>query len=120
VTTEPTRSINQGSVRHFLREAAAGCGGTLNSCFVVLGDKCGLYATGQYKSDGEEPVVRSQAPSNAQKRNSSRAADSPAHAHGRAIPSNDRAMSIQGDETAFMTLICHQCAPAADSHKVSP
>jgi hypothetical protein len=120
VTTEPTPSINQSSVRHFLGQAAAGCGRALNSCFVVLGDTCGLYATGQYKSDGEERVVRSQTPSNARKRNSSRAADNPSHARGRDIPSDDRAITIHREETAFMTLICHQCAAAADSHKVTP
>ena len=65
-------------------EAAGGCGGVLNLSFVVLGDKCGLYSTGQYSSDGEERVVRSQAPSIAQKRSSSEAAGSPVNAHGSA------------------------------------
>lgn len=120
MTTEPTRSINRRSVRHILGEAACGCGGALNSFFAFLGDKCGLYATGQHNSDGEEPVVGSQTPSHAQKRNSSRAADSSPHAHGRPIASNDRSMSVQREETAFMMLICHECAAAADSHEVIP
>jgi hypothetical protein len=115
VTTEPTRTINQSRVRTFLGEALGGCGGALNSFLVVLGDKCGLYATGQYSSDGEKRVVRSQAPSIAQERNSSEAADSPVHAHVSAIPSKDRAMRVQREETAFMTLICHDCAAATDS-----
>ena len=56
MTAEPTRTINQSRVRNFLGKAAGGCGGALNSFLVVLGDKCGLYATGQYSSDGKRPA----------------------------------------------------------------
>jgi hypothetical protein len=116
VTTEPTRSISQRRVRNFLGEAAAGCGGALNELFVTVGDRCGLYATGQYSSDGQAPVVRSQAASVVQAR---KATDSPVHARAIAVPSSDRAMRVQREETAFMTLICHDCAATTPSHKVT-
>jgi hypothetical protein len=51
---------------------------------------------------------------------SSEAADGAVHAHGNAIPGRDRAMRVHGDETAFMTLICHDCTPAKVSHKATP
>jgi hypothetical protein len=117
VTTEPTRSINQSRVRSILGEAAAGCGGALNAFFVAVGDTCGLYPTGQYSSDGQEPDVRSQAPIVVHARNSNQAADGPVHARGSAIPSSDRAMRVQLEETAFMTLICHDCAATTPSRK---
>jgi hypothetical protein len=37
-----------------LAEAASGCGGGLNSVMVILGDKLGIYKTGQYSSDTED------------------------------------------------------------------
>jgi hypothetical protein len=120
VTAEPTRTINQSRVQNFLGKAAGGCGYTLNSFLVVLGDKCGLYATGQYSFDGDEPVVCSQAPSIAQKRNSGEAADGAVHAHGSASAGKERAMSAQREEVAFMALICHDCAAATDSHMATP
>jgi hypothetical protein len=120
VTTEPTRSISQRRVRNFLGAAAAGCGGALNELFVTVGDRCGLYATGQYSSDGQAPVVRSPAASVVQARSSNQATDSPVHARAIAVPSSDRAMRVQREETAFMTLICHDCAATTPSHKVRP
>jgi hypothetical protein len=115
VTAEPTHTIKQSRVQNLLGKAAGACGGALNSFLVVLGDKCGLYATGQYSFDVEEPIPSSEAPRVAQKRSSSFAAERAAHAHGSATPSEDRAMSVQRGETALMTLICHDCAAATDA-----
>jgi hypothetical protein len=95
MSAEPTHTINQSTVQNFLRKATRGCGGALNSFLVVLGDKTGLHATSSYSRDVEEPIVRSHASSITQKR-----------AHR--------------DETAFMTLICHDCAAATHSHKATP
>ena len=117
MTAEPTRTINQSKVQNLLGLAAGGCGGALNSFLVVLGDRCGLYGTGQYSVvDVEGPIVRSKAPSIAQKRNSNKAAGGPALAQGSAIPGEDRALRVQREETAFMTLMCHECAAATDWH----
>jgi hypothetical protein len=116
VPAEPTRTINQSKVQNLLGMAADGCGGALNSFLVVLGDKCGLYATGQYSFDVEEPIFRRKAPSIVQKRNSNKAAGGIAHSHRSATQSEDRAMSVQREETAFMTLMCHECAAATDWH----
>ena len=99
------------------REGASmplGCA-ALNSLLVVLGDTCGLYATGQYAFEVEEPIIRSNAPSITHKRSSNEAADGAAHAHGSAAPGQQRVMSVQQEETAFMTLISHDCAAATDS-----
>jgi hypothetical protein len=41
----------QNGVRAFLTTAASGCGDWLNSVLVALGDKVGLYKTGQYSSE---------------------------------------------------------------------
>jgi hypothetical protein len=119
VSPEPTHTLNQGGVRNFLGQAATGCGGALNSFVLLLGDKHGLHATSSY-SGVADPIVRCQAPSITRKRCSSEAADGAVHAHGSAIPSRDRAMSVHREETAFMTLICHDCAAATDSHKATP
>jgi hypothetical protein len=115
VTAEPTRTINRSSVPNFLGKAAGSCGGALNSFLVVLGDKCGLYATGQYAFEEDEPIVRGMTLSRAQKRTSREAADRAADAHGSATPGEDRAMSAQREETALMTLIGHDCAAATHS-----
>jgi hypothetical protein len=120
VTAKLDRAINQSRVRKFLGETAGGCGGALNLFLVLVGDNCGLYRTGQYSFDAEKPIVRSQAPSITQKRSSSEAAEAAVHAHGTAISAKDRAMSVQREETAFMTLICHDCAAATDSHMATP
>jgi hypothetical protein len=120
VTAKLDRAINQSRVRKFLGETAGGCGGALNLFLVLVGDNCGLYPTGQYSFDAEKPIVRSQAPSITQKRSSSEAAEAAVHAHGTAISAKDRAMSVQREETAFMTLICHDCAAATDSHMATP
>jgi hypothetical protein len=113
VTAEPTRTINQFRVQNFLGKAAGGCSGALNSFLIVLSDKCRLSATGQYTFDVEEPIVQSQATSIAQKRSSRGATDGAAQ--GSANGCEDRAMKVQREETAFMTLICHDCAAAPDS-----
>jgi len=63
VTPEQTRPIKRTKVQTFLGKAADGCGSALNSVLVVLGDKFGLYKTGQYSSDMEEPTCRRAAPS---------------------------------------------------------
>ena len=112
MTAEPTRTISQSKIQNLLDKAAVGCGGALNSFLVLLGDKCGLYATGPYSSDVETAIVCERAPSIAQKRNANKAADGPAHAHGSATPGEERAMRVQREETAFMTLICHECGAA--------
>jgi hypothetical protein len=44
----------QSEVRVFLAKAASGCGGLLNSLMVIVGDKLGIYQTGQYSSDMED------------------------------------------------------------------
>jgi hypothetical protein len=111
VTAEPMRTINQSKAQNFLGKAAGGCGGALNSFLIAVGDKCGLYPTSQYRCDVEEPIVRSKAPSIVQKRTSSRAA---AGAHGSASPGKDWVISVQREEAAFMTLVCHDCAAATD------
>jgi hypothetical protein len=120
VIAEPTRTINQSRARKLLGKAAGGCGGALNSLLVVLGDRCGLYATGQYSSEVEEPIVPSKAISIAQKPTSSGARKGAPHTHGSASPGQDRTTSVQPEETAFMTLICHECAAATDSHMRTP
>ena len=58
VTPEQTRPIKRTKVQTFLSKAADGCGSSLNSVLVVLGDKFGLYKTGQYSSDMEEPIAK--------------------------------------------------------------
>jgi hypothetical protein len=105
VTGEPTRTINQTRVQIFLGRAADG-GGAVSSFLVGLGGKCGLYATGRYRFDVDEPIVRSKTPSILQMRTARGAAN----AHGSASPGGDRATSVQREEVAFMTLICHDCA----------
>jgi hypothetical protein len=107
------RSIKPCKVRNFLGGSAAGCRSALNAFFVAVGDNCGLYATGQYGWDG--PDVRSQAASVGQARSSDQATDGPVRARGSAIPSRDRAMTVQGEEIALMSLLCHDCAAATHS-----
>jgi hypothetical protein len=120
VIAEPTRTINHSRARKLLGKAAGGCGGALNSLLVVLGDRCGLYATGQYRSDVETSIVPSKAPSIAQKRPFSDAVDGAALAHRSATSGQDRALRVLWEETAFMTLVCHECAAATDSHMGAP
>lgn len=119
MSPEPTHTLNQGRARSLLGKAAHGCGGALNSFVLVLGDKYGLHTTSSY-SGVEDPIVRSQAPSVTRQRDSSEAADGAVEAHGNAIPGEDRAMSVHREETAFMTLICHDCEAATDSHEATP
>jgi hypothetical protein len=108
------RTIKQSSVRNFLGKAAGGCGGTLHSVLVVLGKKGAHYATGQYSTDVKEPIVWSKAPSSVQERRSREAADGDAPTQGSPTSGEDRAR-VQQEETAFMTLICHECAAAIES-----
>ena len=118
---EPTRTINHSRVRNLLGKAADSCGGALNSFLVVLGERSGLYPTDQCSSEVDEPFVQSEAPSIAQKRTSSDdAVDGAALAHGSATSGQDRALRVLWDETAFMTLVCHECAAATDSHMGTP
>jgi hypothetical protein len=42
-------------VHEFLARSASGCGGLLNAVMVLVGDKLGLYKTGQYSSDADRP-----------------------------------------------------------------
>jgi len=58
VTPEQTRPIKRTKVQTFLSKAADGCGSSMNSVLVVLGDKFDLYKTGQYSSDMEEPIAK--------------------------------------------------------------
>ena|SRR5450631_1107463 len=120
VTAEPTRAISQNRLQNLMDKAAGGCGGALSSFLVVVGDRCGLYATGQYRSDVETSIVPSKAPSIAQKRPFSDAVDGAALAHGSATSGQDRALRVLWEETAFMTLVCHECAAATDSHMGAP
>jgi hypothetical protein len=54
VTSDQPRPVKQSELRSLLAEAASGCGGRLNSVMVILGDKLGIYKTGQYSSDTED------------------------------------------------------------------
>ncbi len=42
-------------VHAFLARSASRCGTLLNSVMVLVGDKLGLYKTGQYSSDVDPP-----------------------------------------------------------------
>jgi hypothetical protein len=98
VAAQTTRTINQTKAQNLLGLAARGCGGALNSFLVVL---------------GEGQIVRSNAPSIGQQDNSNTAARGPTLAQGSGILGADPALSNQREETAFMTLMCHECAAAA-------
>ena len=78
------------------------------------------FATGPYSSGVEKAIVCNQAPSIAQKRNFSEATDGAALAQGNGTSGEDRAVSLQREETAFMTLICHECAAATVSPMGTP
>ena len=54
MTSDQPLPVRQSEVRAFLAKAASGCGGLLNSLMVILGDKLGIYKTGQYSSDTED------------------------------------------------------------------
>jgi hypothetical protein len=58
VTSDQPRAATQREVRAFLAEAASGCGRLLNSVMVVIGDRFGLYKTGQYSSDTDDDLPR--------------------------------------------------------------
>jgi hypothetical protein len=115
VTIEPMRTRKQSKVQNLLGKAAGGCGGALHSFLAVVGDRYALHATGQYSTDVKAPIVRRRATSGAEKRRSSQAADGDVHTHGRPTAREDRVMRAQREETAFMTLICHECAAATAS-----
>ena len=116
MTAEPTRTINPSKVLNLLGLPTGGCGGALNALLVVLGDRCGLHGTAQYGVDVEGPIVRSNSPSIAQKRNSNNAGTGLVRPQGSATRGEDRALRVQREETAFMTLMCHECAAATDWH----
>ena len=116
MTAESTRTINRTKVQSLLGLAAGRSGCALNSFLLVLGDRCGLHGTAQYGVDVEGPIVRSKALSLGQKPNSNKAAGGPVHPQGSAIPGEDRVPRVQREETAFMTLVCHECAAATDGH----
>ena len=54
MTLGQPRAAKQREVQALLAEAASACGALLNSVMVVLGDRFGLYKTGQYSSDTED------------------------------------------------------------------
>ena len=116
VTSGLTRTINQSRLQNSLGKGACGCGGAFNSLLVALGDKCGLYATVQYGGDVDEPIVRTSTLSIAKKRTSGGAAD----ANASPTPGEDRAVQVQREEAGLMTLICHDCGAATDSHTATP
>jgi hypothetical protein len=47
--------VKRRVVHAFLARSASACGGVLNSVMVLVGDKLGLYKTGQYSSDADRP-----------------------------------------------------------------
>jgi len=53
MTSDQPLPVKRSEVPVFLAKAASGCGGLLNSVMVVIGDKLGLYKTGQYSLDTE-------------------------------------------------------------------
>ena len=120
MTSGLTRTINQSRLQESVSKAASGCGSALNSLLVGLGDKCGLHATVQYGGDVEEPILRTSIPSVAQKLTPGGAVDRAAHAHGSATAGEDRAVQVQREEAGLMTLMCHVCGAATDSHTATP
>ena len=51
MTSDQARPVKQSELRAFLAQTARVCGGLLNSLMVILGDKLGIYKTGQYSSE---------------------------------------------------------------------
>ena len=47
-------AVKRSVVHTFLARAASDCGSVLNSIMVVVGDKLGLYKTGQYGVEAED------------------------------------------------------------------
>jgi hypothetical protein len=58
MTFDQPRAAKQREVLAFLAEAVSASGALLNSAMVVIGDKFGLYRTGQYSSDMEDNLPR--------------------------------------------------------------
>jgi hypothetical protein len=120
MTAEPTRTIKQNRVHNFLGQAAGDCGAAVNSFLFGLGDKCGLLrpvstaSTWRGRSSGA--LLRALP----LRRRSSEAADGASQAHGSATQGQERDVSVQRDEAAFMTLICHDCLAAIDSYVATP
>ena len=112
MTANPAHTINQTRAQNLLDKAAGGCGAALNSFLVFVGDKGRLYPTGPYRPGVQKAIVCNQAPSIAQKHAFSEATGGAALAQRSGTPGEDRAMRLQREETAFMTLICHECAAA--------
>jgi hypothetical protein len=58
MTFDQPRAPKQREVLAFLAEAVSASGALLNSVMIVIGDRFGLYKTGQYSSDMEDNVPR--------------------------------------------------------------
>jgi hypothetical protein len=58
MTSGQSLPVEQSEVQAFLAKAARGCGRLLNSVMVFVGDKIGLYKTGQYRFDTEDDSAR--------------------------------------------------------------
>jgi hypothetical protein len=54
MTSDQALPVQQSEARAFLAKAASGCGGLLNSLMVMLGDKLGVYKTGQYSAETDD------------------------------------------------------------------
>jgi hypothetical protein len=57
MTSDQTFPIKHSKVRAFVGHAASTCGGALNELMVVVGAKLGLYKSGQYSLEREEPLA---------------------------------------------------------------
>jgi len=53
--SDTTLVLDHAKVRALVRGLASSCGSALNSGLVVLGDRFGLYKTGQYGADQAGP-----------------------------------------------------------------
>jgi hypothetical protein len=51
MTSDPLRTATPRKIWAFLAQVVSDCGGLLNSLMVAIGDRVGLYKTGQYSSD---------------------------------------------------------------------
>lgn len=56
MTSDQPRVASRSKAQAILAEAASGCGSLLNSVMVVIGDRFGLYKTGQYSSDTDDDL----------------------------------------------------------------
>jgi hypothetical protein len=120
VTAEPTRTTKHSRVHNFLGQAADDCGAALNSFLFGFGDKCGLMrpisTAWTWRSRSSGALLRAFP----LRRRSSDDGDGSSQAHGSATQGQMRAVSIHREETAFMTLIGHDCLAARDSDLATP